>query len=329
MNSATIDIVLPWVDGDDPVLKKRRQSYMNDGEEGRHEDVAGITRYKSVGEIKYCIATINLFAPFIRKIFIITDGQNPQLEPYLSKLFPEGYIPIEIVDHKTIFKGYEEYLPVFNSRGIETMMWRIPELSDRFILMNDDFFLIKPVTPEDFFIGEKTICYGEWFFTPWAKLLRKVKNFKRDQPAIGFKDSMINAVDIMGVDINKFLYLGHTPRALKKSFYRDFYQENENILRHNIRHKFRDASQFNSQEIFYISEYINGRCIQRSFKEKLLYLKPKARPNYINSKLKMFRKSSSAPFCCINSLSLASRKDQEKVIKWIEGIINQNLNPPV
>ena len=100
-----IDIVLPWVDGDDPVLKMERLSYMTDGQEAKYEDVAGESRYQSLGEIRYCIASMNLFLPFVRKIFIITDRQTPDVEKYISDMFPEGHIPMEVVDHKVIFRG--------------------------------------------------------------------------------------------------------------------------------------------------------------------------------------------------------------------------------
>ena len=42
-----IDIVLPWVDGDDPILNARRMSYMNNGAEAKHEDVAGSKNSRS------------------------------------------------------------------------------------------------------------------------------------------------------------------------------------------------------------------------------------------------------------------------------------------
>ena len=115
-----IDAVLLWVDGNDPVLTAKRSKYAP-ADALKMSDVAGATRYANVGEIFWCIASLNRFASFLHKIYIITDGQDPHLDPFLEKNFPSGHIPYEIVDHKTIFKGYEEYLPVFNSTSIETM----------------------------------------------------------------------------------------------------------------------------------------------------------------------------------------------------------------
>ena len=128
-----IDAVITWVDGDDPNHRMKRRKYAC-ADELTNDDVGGEIRYRSVGEIRYCVASILRFAPFVRKIFIVTDGQDPKLDGFISRNFPDNEKKIEIVDHKVIFQGYESCLPVFNSLAIETMLWRIPGLADRFIV---------------------------------------------------------------------------------------------------------------------------------------------------------------------------------------------------
>ena len=173
-----IDIVIPWVDGADPVHFAKRLKHTEENE-GDFEDVGGASRFSSIGEIFYCILSINIFAPFVRKIFIVTDGQDPKIETHIAEALPGGHIPMEIIDHKVIFRGYEDYLPTFNSRAIEAMIWRIPGLSERFILMNDDFIITGKVSPEDFFQGEKTVCYAKMYPTWWARLMRALRPSKR------------------------------------------------------------------------------------------------------------------------------------------------------
>ncbi len=311
-----IDIVIPWVDGNDPVHRAKRLKYNTLKCETKHEDVGGCSRFDSMGEIFYCIQSINIHAPFIRKIFIVTDSQDPKLDDFLNRTFPGGHIPVETVDHKVIFRGYEEFLPTFNSRAIETMIWRIPDLSEHFLLMNDDFIMTGHVTPEDFFRGEKTVCYAKRHSTLWARMMHILRPKKDGHKRISFKDSMLKAVDIMGGG-NAFLYLGHTPRALRKSFYENFFSGREDIMITNISHKFRHEEQFNSQELFYISEYRAKRCIVINTDKKLVYLNPKDRKGYIDKKLKMFDRRPDAVFCCINTLCLADRQDQEKVLAWV------------
>lgn len=321
-----IDIVIPWVDGDDPVHRAERNKYTTGTDAGNLEDVGGDSRFSSIGEIFYCILSINVFAPFVRKIYIVTDRQDPQLEKPLAEALPEGHIPMEIIDHKVIFRGYEEYLPTFNSRAIETLIWRIPELSERFLLMNDDFMFIGKVRPEDFFQDGKAICYAKMFPTWWARFMRMLRPERKGHKRISFKDSMLNAVDIMGGS-RRFMFLGHTPRALKKSFFEDFFKEHDDLIIRNIHHKFRNAEQFNSQELFYISVYRKGRCKVINTDTRLVYLKPKKKKGYIDRKLSMFERRKGAIFCCANALSLAGKDDQAKIMSWVRNRIFQNLRP--
>ena len=71
-----IDAVIPWVDGSDPVLSARRASFASGGETGNDES-GGPTRYQQIGELRYSVASILRYAPWVRKIFIVTDGQDP------------------------------------------------------------------------------------------------------------------------------------------------------------------------------------------------------------------------------------------------------------
>lgn len=321
-----IDIVIPWVDGNDPVHSAKRHGFNTGSNEENLEDVGGSSRFTSIGEIFYCILSINIYAPFIRKIFIVTDGQDPMIGEEISRIFPDGHIPMEIIDHKVIFRGYEDYLPTFNSRAIEAMIWRIPGLSERFILMNDDFIITGKVSPEDFFQGDSTVCYAKMYLTWWARLMRLLRPSRNGHKRISFKDSMVNAVDIMGGS-RRFMFLGHTPRALRKSFYEDFFTGREDVMIRNIRHRFRHAEQYNSQELFYISEYRKGRCNVIDTDSRLVYLKPKDKKGYIDRKLAMFDSRLDAVFCCVNALSLACEEDRQKVLDWVRNRLYQNLRP--
>lgn len=310
-----VDFVISWVDGNDPAHRQKLARYTSKVKDASCDDVAGDTRFANIGEINYCVASIHRFARFARQIFIITDNQNPHLEEFLSQHF-DDLIPIRIIDHSVIFKGYEEYLPTFNSRAIEAMMWRIPGLSERFVYLNDDFLFVAPCTVKDFFEGDSTVCYADWYPTYFAKFLRFIKPKKNGHKPVGFKDSMLNAISITG-SCFRFLYLAHTPRALRRSFFEKFFNENPDVLIRNIRHKFRDAEQYNSQELFYMTEHRSGRCLVRSPKTFGLYLKPRKGGDYVRNKLERFDRNHRALFCCFNSLDQASIEDRKLVMEWI------------
>lgn len=311
-----IDAVITWVDGNDPVLNARRSQYAP-ASALKRQDVAGATRYANLGEIFWCVASLNRFAPFLRRIYIVTDGQDPCLDASVAACFPDGYIPMEIVDHKEIFKGYEEYLPVFNSRAIETMLWRIPGLSEHYLLMNDDFLLVNPVSGSDFFAGDgQPLCYAARFNALWARLLRKLKPKKDGSEAVTFKSSMLNALDILGGG-REILYLAHTPRPLLKSFYETFFDGRDELIIRNIGHRFRDASQYNSQELQYLSLNACGGCRVIGKGVRDFYLEPKPKPDYIKKKLALLN-SGKFLFCCFNSLDKASEEDRRLVYDWVK-----------
>jgi len=175
-----IDYVITWVDGQEPKHKAARQFYLEqekaqaggrlpNREEARHgfEKTTKI-RFQDNGELYYNIASVLLYAPFIRKIFIVTDNQTPAL---LHSFVDEGLCPpgfLQLVSHDTLFAAGADLpqlapaRPSFNSRSIEAVLWRIPGLSEHFIFSNDDFFINAPVRADDFFVNGAPKLLGRW-----------------------------------------------------------------------------------------------------------------------------------------------------------------------
>ena len=225
---------------------------------------------------------------------------------------------MEIVDHKIIFEGYEEYLPTFNSISIESMTWRIPGLSEHFIEFNDDLILAAPTTPEDFFTEDgKVVCYGKRRLQFLTRLSRMLKYRGDGSKRVSFKESMLNATNFCERD-GHFIMLYHTPKALLRSVYEEHYTKHPEHLRHNIQHRFRHASQYNAEELQYMTLYQAKRCVMRSAERELLYMKAKDDAEYVRRKLEGFSKSPSKKFGCFNSLDLAPTEACNEAIEWIE-----------
>ena len=102
------------------------------------------------------------FAPFIKKIFLVTDDQKPQSFQELQLKAKKLNRELILVDHKIIFKNYEEFLPCFNSCSIGNMLYKIPDLSEKFIIFNDDTFLMRLTKPSDFFYHDFPVLRGKW-----------------------------------------------------------------------------------------------------------------------------------------------------------------------
>lgn len=310
-----IDAVITWVDGEDPRHKAKREQYGSKRSLSR-DDVAGSTRFTSLGEIFYCVASLNRFASWLNKIYIVTDEQDPQLDDFITKHFPDGSIPVEIVDHKVIFKGYEHYLPTFNSISIESMTWRIPGLSEHYIEFNDDLILAAPTTPEDFFTADgKVVCYGKKyssFYTTVAHLLRRHRDGSRQ---VSFRHTMMNAAKLLGIR-RQFIKIYHTPKALKRSVYAKYFESHEHNLTRNIRHRFRDPSQYNVEELQYLLLRREHNLVLRPA-DNLLYLKPKKDNEYIAKKLAEFDAKPKHIFGCFNSIDQMTEESRRMTIDWI------------
>ena len=153
---ARIDAVITWVDGDDPQHRAKRLRYQPHAP--RNANATNPHRWACNDELGYCLRSIANHAPWIGRIWIITDAQNPDL----SRLPADLLSRIAIVDHLTLFEGHESALPTFNSLAIETLLWRIPGLAERFVYFNDDVFLTGPLSPDDVFSGDVPVLRGGW-----------------------------------------------------------------------------------------------------------------------------------------------------------------------
>lgn len=306
-----IDVVLPWVDGDDPVLSARRASYAGGGETSNDES-GGPTRYQQIGELRYCIASILRFAPWVRKIFIVTDGQDTHLQAMLEKHFPERKDDVITVDHTVIFRGREEYLPTFNSNSIDTLIWNIPELSEHFIYFNDDVMLMRPATPEDFFREGKVVCYGSWCPAWFVRLLRAL-----NPKHIGYKASMLRALEMMGGG-SRFVLMVHTPHALLKSWYSSWVEARPDMVENNLRYRFRDVSQFEAQEPFYLGMASEGRLVLDSGKDVVRYFKKRSAHGYVDRKIASFESDATGKFVCFNSLNYCTPEEQARVLGYLQ-----------
>ena len=312
-----IDAVITWVDGADPRHRAKREQYGNKRMLSQN-DVAGSTRYTSLGEIFYCIASLNRYAPWLNKIYIVTDEQDPKVEDALKVHFPEGTIPMEIVDHKVIFRGYEEYLPTFNSISIESMTWRIPGLSEHYIEFNDDLILAAPTRPEDFFTEDgKVVCYGKRYRALYVTMSHLLRRHKDGSKQVSFRQTMLNGAELLG-ERRYFIKIYHTPKPLVRSIYERYFAEHDDQLRENIHHRFRNPSQCNVEELHYLLLQREHRLVMRRAYDDLLYLKPKRDTAYIANKLSDFDHKSGYKFGCFNSIDLMNEESRAMTIEWIK-----------
>ncbi|MBP2385609.1 Stealth CR1 domain-containing protein [Paeniglutamicibacter kerguelensis] len=147
-----IDAVYTWVDGTDEEWQRLKAAAQTDQTgESLIQDAMAAARFADHDELRYSLRSIEQYAPWIRKIWIVTNGQAPA---WLDTENPK----IQVVSHEEIWPT-PEGLPNFNSHAIEACLHRIKGLAEHYLYFNDDMILGRPVSPSRFFHGNGVSKY--------------------------------------------------------------------------------------------------------------------------------------------------------------------------
>ena len=213
-----IDLVYFWVDGNDPKWRAKHDAFC--GKTSGTVETNGINRFANNDELKYSLRSVAMYAPWIRKIFIITDDQVPV---WLDTSNPK----VKIIDHKDILPV--ESLPCFNSCLIGHYAYRTPGLAEHFLLGNDDTYINREVAPGDFFTsdGLPIVRLRRMYF---RKLRWSFRENVRKKTLSNYRRTLQRASQLVSDKFGHY-YTGiphHNINALLKSVCRDVA---ENIMR--------------------------------------------------------------------------------------------------
>jgi hypothetical protein len=201
-----IDAVIPWVNSNDPTWIKKYLPYKNN----KNNIMA---RYRPNSELLYLIKLIRKNMSFIDTIYIVTSGEK---------------IPKDVMlDNKVVHIKHEDIapdscpLPTFSSTIIETFIHRINNLSEEFIIFNDDFFPIKKI-PSTFYFPErdKINLYHD---LPIDEII-----FDGSKYSTRLVRTNIWLRSLFGD--HKFLSLAHIPNVMNKRICQDFIMSNKKII---------------------------------------------------------------------------------------------------
>lgn len=234
-----IDAVITWVDGTSPAHRAKRARYMAQSGSRLSENARNPHRWEQSDEIYYCLHSIFNHAPWVRYIWIVVD----EVAPDLSRLPRPLRDKIRIVLHAQIFAGHTDVLPTFNSLAIESMLWRIEGLSERFLYFNDDVFLTNPLELEDVFDGNIPVLRGDW--VDYSKL--RDDRQARSDPAKFNHFMLLNAAALWGVGADHFFACAHVVHPLRRSVMGRLFDQHRAAFVSNIAHRFRDLAQFSPQ----------------------------------------------------------------------------------
>ncbi len=161
-----IDFVITWVDMSDPKWQSKFSIYS--GNKNNTKNGVSEARFRDNGFLKYWFRGVDKFAPWVRKIHFVTDGQKPE---WLDENHPK----INLVNHEDFIPS--QFLPVYNSAVIERYMHKIPGLTEHFVYFNDDFYIIDHVQKERFFQNGLPCDIAVFDYNPsWSQWYKRIKN---------------------------------------------------------------------------------------------------------------------------------------------------------
>ena len=315
-----IDAVITWVDGGDPVHRRNLEAYLAI-HGGARPKTAQPTRFNDAGELEYCLTSILRYAPWFRTIHIVTGAQTPALLARLEGTPWAGRV--RLVDHREIFAGYSQYLPTFNSRAIITGLWRIPGLAERFVYFNDDFMLLRPMRPEDFFRGEQPVLRGKWMTQArhrWGRRLIEALRplHRRDAgvdraPSHGAQEM---SARLAGFE-RRYYRMYHNPYPMRRATLAAFFERHPDMLEANLRERLRSSSQFKTECLAAHLEIAQGRMVQDN-QCYVIQLKPSNQSAFrVAAKLARADRDPNAAFICVQSLELAPEPVGTRIVDWL------------
>jgi len=309
-----IDAVITWVDGADPALARKRNAYLSGATTPLHDNGINPHRWVCSDELNFCLRSIANNAPWVRRVWIVTDSQTPEIAPLPGDFASK----IAIVDHAVIFADYAEALPSFNSLSIETMLWRIPGLAERFLYFNDDVFLTAPVSPADFFGDDGPVLRGKW--VDHSVLAQCATS--RDEASLLNHFNQINAAAMIGYEADHVFESAHVVHPMLRSVMDGLFDIFADDCRRNAGFRFRDAAQFLPQSLH------NHACLASGHASILdtrdyLHVAVGALDQWSTSDVHAYlggAERHEIKFLCVNDLPEVERKFPEARV-WIEAAI--------
>jgi hypothetical protein len=209
-------------------------------------------RYTSNDELRYSLRSLNKYAPWLNRIFIVSNCSQPE--------WLKDHPKIVWVKHEDIFPS-SSMLPTFNSHAIECCLHRIPELSENFLYLNDDFVLGQPCLPSDFFddIG-RSIAYFESYGMVDSKA-------GRDE-SLDYLAAANNSKELLKKSFSDYdarCLHRHVPYALKKTVLQEIENNFSVAMEHTRLAKRRSLEDINLTSFFYHHyAYASGRAVKGS-----------------------------------------------------------------
>ena len=257
-----IDFVITWVDTQDEKWLASKNSFLSDDKKIDFSKA----RYRNWDTLKYWFRSVELYAPWVNKIYFVTCGQKPE---WLNEKHPK----LALVNHEEFID--HNNLPTFNSCSIEVNMNKIPGLSEQFVYFNDDMFLNKSVKPEDFFKNGKPCDsavltpvnpskdVASCIYYNCMKVVNSHFDYKKYNKAslmkLKYGKYLLKNITLSNYPFNPGFRTSHLPCAYLKSTYNELWDKEAELLNNVSSHKFRSEDDV-SQWLFQFWQLAKNIC---------------------------------------------------------------------
>ena len=126
LSAEPIDAVYTWVNGTDAAWVVGHDRFAVAA--GRN--TSSVNKFRDWLELLYSLRSIRAHMPWLRHVFLVTAGQMPS---WLA----DDVAGLTVVYHDELFEDPESQLPTYNSLAIESVLHRIPGLSNYFLYFNN------------------------------------------------------------------------------------------------------------------------------------------------------------------------------------------------
>jgi len=230
----TIDAVYLWVNGSDPLVATQYAKVFN-------KNITLDNRLRDIPLLKYSIRALLTYAPFIRRVILVTNGQRPY---WLN----ESSRRVRVVTHEEIFEDLSN-LPTFNSNAIESQLWRIPGIAPCWFYFNDDFSFGRGVRLEDWMdlkTGSQKLAYWEILSPYIVNMVNKSWDM-----SVAYSNLLLNKEyypEDMTPDTNVFnaphqhLYEAHNVRFIQQERFEALNERFREAFKETARHRLREIN---------------------------------------------------------------------------------------
>ncbi|MFE2069861.1 stealth conserved region 3 domain-containing protein [Streptomyces sp. NPDC059467] len=223
-----VDAVYTWVDGADVDWLERKNAVLASMGLATEDAATSAARFRDRDELRYSLRSIDMYAPWIRNIYLVTDRQVPD---WLDLSHPR----VRVVDHAEIF-GAGGALPTYNSHAIESQLHHIEGLAEHFLYFNDDVFLGRTVQPDMFFLGNGQARH---FMSPTAVPMAEATTADEFNISAAKNNRALIERDFGQTLVHSFL---HAPHPLRRSVLADIEQRYPDAVRATAASRLRSHS---------------------------------------------------------------------------------------